>query len=151
MTSNQAGGGNRLAEAQLVGSLPEAPRHHQVGWLRSSQAGGGNRMTEAQLFGSLPEASRYYQVGWLRRNQPGRGNLKGFRRHLYNFQKGTCEGPEIGGPEVDDPGTSTASGATVGGMTPGRVTQEKHSVKAKWAELGQAGCAWAGLADRRPD
>ena len=36
----------------------------------------------------------------------------------------------------------------VGGMTPGRVTHEKQSVKAKWAELG---CAWAGLAGRRPD
>ena len=78
---------------------------------------------------------------------------KGCWRHLYNFQIGTCEGPEIGGSEVDDPGTSTASGATVGGMTPGRVTQERHSVKAKWAELGpgrmrlgRAGRSAAGLA-----
>ena len=60
----------------------------------------------------------------------------GFQRHSYIFQRGTCEGPEIGGPEVDDPGTSTASGATVGGMTPGRVIQEKHSVEAKWAKAG---------------
>ena len=41
----------------------------------------------------------------------------------------------------------------VGGMTPGRVTQEKHSVRAKWAELGpgrmrlgRAGRSAAGLA-----
>ena len=38
-------------------------------------------------------------------------------------------------------------------MTPGRITQEKHSVKAKWAELGpgrmrlvRAGSSAAGLA-----
>ena len=85
-------------------------------------------------------------IDWLRRSQS-----VGFWRHSYIFQRGTCEGPEIGGPEVDDPGTSIASGATVGGVTPGRVIQEKHSGRAKWAELGQAGYARAGLAGRRPD
>ena len=71
MRRNQAGGGNRLAEAQLVGSLPEAPWHYQVGWLRRNQAGGGNRLAEAQLVGSLPEAPRHSR-GRLVEAQPGR-------------------------------------------------------------------------------